>query len=59
MRRSPAALLVGLAGVYLLTKGAGTQTYKVSDMAHGQASGDGESAPFVPPRTEPASHYLH
>ena len=59
VRRSPAALLVGLAGVYLLTRGAGTRTYKVSDMGHGQAVDDVEAAPFVPANTKPGSQYLH
>ncbi len=59
VRRSPAALLVGLAGIYLLTRGAGTQTYKVGDMGHGQAIDDVEPAPFVPARPEAGGQYLH
>ncbi len=60
VRRRPAALLVGLAGVYLLTRGAGTQTYKVTPSVRGQAAADeGESAPFIPASTEQGKHYLH
>lgn len=59
VRRSPVALLAGLAGIYLLTRGAGTQTYRVSDMAHGQSADELESAPFVPASTEQGKHYLH
>lgn len=60
VRRKPAALLVGLAGVYLLTRGAGTQTYKVAPSVRSQAATDeGESAPFVPASTEQGKHYLH
>ena len=59
VRRKPAALLVGLAGLYLLTRGAGTQTYKVSDMARAPAPDQGESAPFVPASTEAGNRYLH
>lgn len=60
VRRKPAALLVGLAGLYLLTRGAGTQTYKVgsTQTARGAAD-DGESAPFVPAATEQGNRYLH
>lgn len=59
VRRSPLALLAGLAGVYLLARGAGTQTYRVSDMARGQPADELESAPFVPASTEQGKHYLH
>ncbi|UVW27374.1 hypothetical protein [Massilia sp. H6] len=59
VRRSPMALLAGLAGIYLLTRGASTRTYRVNDMARGPAADELETAPFVPANTEQGKHYLH
>lgn len=66
MRRSPAGLLVGLAGLALLMRGSGTQRYSVGSLSlpttrHAGASG--EPAPHLPsaaPSASPSgSRYLH
>ncbi|MGI4720012.1 MAG: hypothetical protein ACRYGO_09665 [Janthinobacterium lividum] len=66
MRRSPAGLLVGLAGLALLMRGSGTQRYSVGSLSlpstrHAGASA--EPAPHLPsaaPSASPSgSGYLH
>lgn len=62
MRRSPAGLLVGLAGLALLMRGGGTQRYSVGSLSlpstrHAGASGD--PAPRLPSAAPSGSRYLH
>lgn len=64
MRRSPAGLLVGLAGLALLWQGTRDKTYRVSDnmparlpqMKHQDEPGQ---APMIPPAEQSGSRYLH
>lgn len=64
MRRSPAGLLVGLAGLALLWQGSRDKTYRVSDnmpaslpqMKHQDEQGQ---APMIPPAEQSGSRYLH
>lgn len=67
MRRNPAGLLIGLAGVALLMRGSGAQRYAVGSLglpktrlvgAKDVAAPD-QSQPYLPPGAAPDSHTLH
>jgi len=64
MRRNPAGLLIGLAGLALLMRGGGSRRYTVGSLALPRARQEGaaasdESAPYLPASTETGSPTLH
>lgn len=64
VRRSPTGLLVGLAALAFLMRGAGSRTYRVADnMAmprpHARDAEQESQAPLIPPSGEAGSRYLH
>lgn len=64
MRRRPAGLLVGLAGLALLLKSSGKHTYKVEPLPPAKLADERESAPFVPTgatgsQAGDSNRYLH
>lgn len=59
MRRNPAGLLVGLAGLALLMRANGTQRYSVGSLSLPRTRHAGESTPYLPSSTEPGGRTLH
>lgn len=64
MRRAPAGLLVGLAGLALLWQSTRDKTYRVSDntparLPRMKKQDDQAQAPMIPPAEQSGSRYLH
>ncbi|GAB3385816.1 hypothetical protein [Massilia agri] len=58
MRRNPAGLLVGLAGLALLMRSS-THRYSVGSLALPKTRQAGETTPYLPSNAEPGSRTLH
>lgn len=58
MRRNPAGLLVGLAGLALLMRN-GTHRYSVGSLALPKTRQAGDATPYLPSNAEPGSPTLH
>jgi hypothetical protein len=59
MRRNPAGLLVGLAGLALLMRGGGTQRYSVGSLPLPRTRQADDATPYLPSGTEQGSRTLH
>ncbi len=59
MRRNPAGLLIGLAGLALLMRANGSQRYSVGSLALPKSRHSGDATPYLPPSTEAGSPTLH